>query len=109
MASKQLGSLLKSATSATAKIAEEESSKKTVEPPIRPSTMDTEIDFSVSNQGIKHKNVPLQVLIPEYVRDQVNRLCFENKESLRTTVLKGLSKLGLDIPKEDMQGRYRKQ
>lgn len=104
MASKQLGSLLKTAPSATTNTAAiEESTKKTTS-----SSTNSNANTLKSVKPSKQQNVPLQVLIPDYVREQVDRLCFENKESLRTVVLKGLNKLGLDIPKEDLQGRYRK-
>jgi hypothetical protein len=57
------------------------------------------------------KEVPLQVMVPESVRRQVALLCADRGENIRTTVLRGLRSVGIQISDTeltDRRGRRRK-
>lgn len=56
------------------------------------------------------KEVPIQVMVPEDVRRQVAMMGAENGENIRTIVLRGLQKLGIQVPESeliDRRGRRR--
>lgn len=56
------------------------------------------------------KEVALQVMVPEDVRRQVAMMGAENGQNIRTIVLRGLQKLGIDVPESeliDRRGRRR--
>jgi hypothetical protein len=56
------------------------------------------------------KEVPIQVMVPEDVRRQVAMMGAENGENIRTIVLRGLQKLGIEVPDSeliDRRGRRR--
>lgn len=56
--------------------------------------------------------VPLQVMVPASVRRRVGVLSAERGENLRTTILRGLVAIGVDVPKDeliDRRGRRRQE
>jgi hypothetical protein len=61
--------------------------------------------------GPSTKEVPLQVMVPESVRRQVALMCADRGENLRTTVLRGLRSVGIQVSESeltDRRGRRRK-
>jgi hypothetical protein len=58
-----------------------------------------------------HREVPIQVMVPETVRHQVMLMGVDRGENIRTVVLRGLRAIGVDIPDSelgDRRGRRRK-
>jgi hypothetical protein len=58
------------------------------------------------------EEVPLQVMVPARVRRQVGLLSAERGEPLRTTILRGLLAIGIDVPESelvDRRGRKRQE
>lgn len=56
--------------------------------------------------------VPLQVMVPQGIRRQVALISAERGENLRTTILRGLLAIGVDVPKSelvDRRGRRRQE
>lgn len=56
--------------------------------------------------------VPLQVMIPASVRRRVGVLSAERGENIRTTILRGLVAIGVDVPESelvDRRGRRRQE
>jgi hypothetical protein len=51
------------------------------------------------------KDVPIQVMVPEAVRRQVAIMGAENGENIRTIVLRGLRKLGIEVPDSELVDR----
>lgn len=51
------------------------------------------------------REVPIQVMVPEWVRREVAVLGAERGENIRTTVLRGLKAIGIDIPESQMRDR----
>lgn len=57
-----------------------------------------------------HKEVPIQVMVPEAIRRQVALMGADRGENIRTVVLRGLRAIGIDIPDSefgDRRGRRR--
>ena len=58
------------------------------------------------------KEVPLQIMVSESVRRQVALLCANRGENIRTTVLRGLHAVGVEVSDAeltDRRGRRRKE
>jgi hypothetical protein len=56
--------------------------------------------------------VPLQIMVSESVRRQVALLCANRGENIRTTVLRGLRAVGVEVSDAeltDRRGRRRKE
>lgn len=56
------------------------------------------------------KEVPIQVMVPSDIHKQVALIGVENRESIRTIVLRGLKAIGVDVPDDqlvDRRGRRR--
>jgi hypothetical protein len=56
--------------------------------------------------------VPLQIMVPAGVRRQVGLISAERGENIRTTILRGLLAIGIDIPESelvDRRGRKRQE
>jgi hypothetical protein len=61
--------------------------------------------------GSSTKEVPLQVMVPKSVRRQVALMCADRGENIRTTVLRGLRSVGIQVSESelaDRRGRRRK-
>lgn len=52
-----------------------------------------------------HKEVPIQVMVPEAVRRQVALMGADRGENIRTVVLRGLRALGIDVPDSELGDR----
>nr|WP_281719905.1 hypothetical protein [Nitrosomonas nitrosa] len=55
--------------------------------------------------GAAAKEVPIQVMVPEDIRRQVALMSAENGESIRTVVLRGLKRIGIDVPDSELVDR----
>lgn len=61
---------------------------------------------------VPDNEVPLQVMVPASVRRRVGVLSAERGENLRTTILRGLIAIGVDVPETelvDRRGRRRQE
>lgn len=52
-----------------------------------------------------HKEVPIQVMVPEAIRRQVALMGADRGENIRTVVLRGLRAIGIDIPDSEFGDR----
>lgn len=65
-----------------------------------------------SSLSAANDEVPLQVMVPASVRRRVGVLSAERGENLRTTILRGLVAIGVDVPEAelvDRRGRKRQE
>ncbi len=49
--------------------------------------------------------VPLQVMVPASVRRRVGVVSAERGENIRTTILRGLVAIGIDVPESELMDR----
>lgn len=64
-----------------------------------------------AERNAEHKEVPIQVMVPESIRRHVALMGADRGENIRTVVLRGLRAIGIDIPESelgDRRGRHRK-
>ena len=95
MRSKQLGALLNTVPPATARPA----------PPAavaRPATAAPSLLVAPARSG---KEVPLQVLIPEHVREQLGVMAAKERASLRALILRAIRNLGIDVTDEEIRDK----
>lgn len=62
--------------------------------------------------GMDDGEVPLQVMVPASVRRRVGVMSAERGENLRTTILRGLVAIGVNVPESelvDRRGRKRQE
>ena len=85
MRSKQLGALLSAVPPATA----------------RPAAPD--VSAAPPTRGAKE--VPLQVLIPEHVREELGVLAARERASLRALVLRAVRGLGIEVSDEEIRDK----
>ncbi len=101
MTSKRLGAILRSVPPATAR-AEEPPSVPAVppepvsEPPLREQ---------VTKPAAAEPEVPLQVLIPKYIRKQLALKAAEEGQSLRALVLTAIRSLGISVSDEEIRDK----
>ena len=97
MRSKQLGALLNTVPPATARPA----ISLTVDPtPEAPSP--TSAPALVPRRS---REVPLQVLIPEHVREQLGILAAKERASLRALILRAVRSLGVEVADEEIKDK----
>jgi len=61
---------------------------------------------------VNDDEVPLQIMVPASVRRRVGVLSAERGENIRTTILRGLVAIGVDVPESelvDRRGRRRSE
>ena len=96
MRSKQLGALLNTVPPATARptapVAVAQSPAAAPSPP-PPAPL---------RNG---KEVPLQVLIPEHVREQLGIMAAKERASLRTLILRAVRGLGIEVTDEEIRDK----
>ena len=100
MRSKQLGALLDAVPPATSR-------------PLQPLTADREPPGSgqpsppesPASAKIIMPEVPLQVLIPQHVREQLGIMAAKERASLRTLILRAVRSLGIEVTNEEIKGR----
>jgi hypothetical protein len=71
-----------------------------------------EARVSMAELPVTDNEVPLQIMVPASVRRRVGVLSAERGENLRTTILRGLIAIGVDVPKDelvDRRGRRRQE
>lgn len=67
---------------------------------------------SPAEMRVPDSEVPLQVMVPASVRRRVGILSAERGENIRTTILRGLVAIGVDVPESelvDRRGRRRQE
>lgn len=95
MRSKQLGALLSTVPPATARPAPQSIPARS--PPIAPSPT------AVPGRGTKE--VPLQVLIPEHIREQLGIMAVKERASLRALILRAVRGLGIEVTDEEIRDK----
>ena len=85
MRSKQLGALLSAVPPATAR-------------PASPAV-------SAPRAGGGSREVPLQVLIPEHVREELGIMAARERASLRALVLRAVRGLGIEVSDEEIRDK----
>jgi hypothetical protein len=94
MRSKQLGALLNTVPPATARPA----APVVVARPARaPSPAEAPLRGA--------KEVPLQVLIPEHIREQLGILAAKERASLRALILRAIRGLGIEVTDEEVRDK----
>ena len=95
MRSKQLGALLNTVPPATARptapVAVAQSPVAAPSPPTAPLR--------------NGKEVPLQVLIPEHVREQLGIMAAKERASLRALILRAVRGLGIEVTDEEIRDK----
>ena len=99
MRSKQLGALLSTVPPATARPAPAITVAPTPAPSPAPAPAPTPTPRRSS------KEVPLQVLIPEHVREELGILAAKERASLRALVLRAVRSLGIEVPDEEIKDK----
>jgi hypothetical protein len=95
MRSKQLGALLNAVPPATARPL-----ASVIEvPPLDVAP----VRFEIQARSIKE--VPLQVLIPEHVREQLGIMAAKERVSLRALVLRAVRGLGIEVSEEEIRDK----
>jgi hypothetical protein len=103
MASKKLASLMQSVPPATARAVPESS----VPPPaVNPEPPPRRIVPEVVAVAHEEPEVPLQVLIPAGVREQLGiMVARERGASLRSLILRAVRSLGVEVTDEEIKGK----
>lgn len=71
-----------------------------------------EARIALAELRVPDNEVPLQVMVPASVRRRVGVLSAERGENLRTTILRGLVAIGVEVPETelvDRRGRRRQE
>jgi hypothetical protein len=94
MRSKQLGALLSAVPPATARPAA----------PVIPSRASVRAPAPAPAQP-NAREVPLQVLIPEHVREQLGIMAAKERASLRALILRAVRGLGIEVSDEEIRDK----
>jgi hypothetical protein len=97
MRSKQLGALLNTVPPATARPAPPVAVARAPAPSPAPA--------AVPAPRGAGKEVPLQVLIPEHVREQLGILAAKERASLRALILRAVRSLGVEVADEEIKDK----
>jgi hypothetical protein len=95
MRSKQLGALLNTVPPATARPA----------PPVAVAPPPAPAPSRTAAPARSAKEVPLQVLIPEHIREQLGILAAKERASLRALVLRAIRGLGIEVTDEEIRDK----
>jgi hypothetical protein len=95
MRSKQLGALLNTVPPATARPA----------PPVAVAPLPAAAPSRTAAPARSAKEVPLQVLIPEHIREQLGILAAKERASLRALVLRAIRGLGIEVTDEEIRDK----
>ena len=101
--SKQLGALLSRVPPATAAGQGANPASRSV--PYAPNPEPALLDLKAEPIATNDREVPLQVLIPEHVRKQLDRMRADTRKSIRQVTLEALRGIGLEISDEDIAGK----
>jgi hypothetical protein len=97
--SKKLGALLQSAPPATARPAPEISPVTQI---VTPQPGPRRIAPTVTRE---EPEVPLQVLVPAHIREELGIMVARERVSLRSLVLRGVRNLGIEVTEEEIRGK----
>jgi hypothetical protein len=100
--SKQLGALLSAVPPATAR------SAPPVEQPLPPEVKARPTPVARAQAPAPARaapEVPLQVLVPEHIREQLGIMCAKERASLRSLILRAVRSLGIEVTDEEIKGK----
>ena len=100
MTSKKLGALLQSVPPATARALPDPSPAATVAK-APPSPRRNVPPASAKDEP----EVPLQVLVPAHIREELGIMVAKERVSLRSLILRGLRGLGIEVTEEEIRGK----
>lgn len=97
MTSKKLGALLQSVPPATARSA----------PKIAPMTAVAKIEppRRAATPAIEEVEVPLQVLVPAHIREELGIMVAKERISLRALILRSIRSLGIEVTEQEIKGK----
>jgi hypothetical protein len=99
MTSKKLGALLQSVPPATARVVPDE----TAAPAAKPQSTSRR---SAPVAGVKEEpEVPLQVLVPARIREELGIMVAKERVSLRALILRSVRSLGIEVTEEEIRGK----
>jgi hypothetical protein len=99
MTSKKLGALLQSVPPATARTASETS-------PVAQIEKEQPGPIRVAPAPARNEpEVPLQVLVPAHIREQLGIMVAKERVSLRSLILRGVRGLGIEVTEEEIKGK----
>jgi hypothetical protein len=100
MTSKKLGALLQSVPPATARAAPEISPVSVVEKPA-PAPRRALPPTPARDEP----EVPLQVLVPAHIREELGIMVAKERTSLRSLILRSVRSLGIEVTEEEIRGK----
>lgn len=95
MTSKKLGALLQSVPPATARADAVPTALRAQPSPRRVAAPAAEAE----------PEVPLQVLIPAHIREELEIIVAKERVSLRSLILRGVRSLGIEVTEEEIKGK----
>jgi len=98
MISKKLGALLQSAPPATARAAAD------VAPPTARAQPAPHRAAPAVVAEVEPE-VPLQVLVPAHIREELGIMVAKERVSLRSLILRGVRSLGIEVTEEEIRGK----
>ena len=98
MTSKKLGALLQSVPPATARAMQEPEASAVAKPSpaLRPAPPPV---------AKEEPEVPLQVLIPARIREELGIMVAKERTSLRSLILRGVRSLGIEVTEEEIRSK----
>jgi hypothetical protein len=99
MTSKKLGALLQSAPPATARPVPEISPVAQI---VKAQPGPRHIAPAVARD---EPEVPLQVLVPAHIREELGIMVAKQRVSLRSLILRGVRSLGIEVTEEEVKGK----
>jgi len=99
MTSKKLGALLQAAPPATARPVPEISPVTQI---TKPQPVPPRIAPTVARD---EPEVPLQVLVPAHIREELGIMVAKQRVSLRSLILRGVRSLGIEVTEEEIRGK----
>ena len=100
MTSKKLGALLQSVPPATARAVRDETPAPAAAKP-QPTPR-----RSVPVAVVKEEpEVPLQVLVPAHIREELGIMVAKERVSLRALILRSIRSLGIEVTEEEIKGK----
>ena len=100
MTSKKLGALLQSVPPATTRAAPEIIAVSAIEKPT-PEPRQA-VPLSAPRD---EPEVPLQVLVPAHIREELGIMVAKQRVSLRSLILRGVRSLGIEVTEEEIRGK----
>jgi hypothetical protein len=99
MTSKKLGALLQTVPPATARAVPDRASE---EPAVKPQPPRRAVPRAVVED---EPEVPLQVLIPPRIREELGIMVAKERTSLRSLILRSVRSLGIEVSEEEIRGK----